>query len=206
MKNKIRRWTQSELDILYREYPDKYTKELAKLLNRKIESINQKAHSIGLKKSDEFHRQDKIKLSKYGSLYRFGVGFTPHNKGKKMSIELYEKVKKTMFKKGIVPHNAKYDGHEVLSKDGYVMVRIRLGKYELKHRVIWEAVNGPVPAGHCIRFIDGNKNNFDVNNLKCISRVENMSTNQVHKYPQEIKDLIKLKNKLKTKINEKQNR
>ena len=41
-----------------------------------------------------------------------------------------------------------------------------------KHILIWEEHNGKVPAGHLINFKDGNRFNFDINNLMCITRAE----------------------------------
>ena len=44
--------------------------------------------------------------------------------------------------------------------------------WEREHRAIWEAENGPVPQGHRIIFADGNKSNFDLDNLLLVSRSE----------------------------------
>ena len=43
---------------------------------------------------------------------RFQKGLIPHNKGKKMSPEVYEKAKATMFKSGNIPHNHRAVGSE----------------------------------------------------------------------------------------------
>lgn len=37
------------------------------------------------------------------------------------------------------------------------------------HRDIWEAVNGPIPPGHHIHHLDGNRANNDISNLVCLS-------------------------------------
>jgi len=47
-----------------------------------------------------------------------------------------------------------------------------LGKWKQKHVVAWEAVNGPIPKGHLVVFMDRNKNNFNINNLLLASRWE----------------------------------
>jgi hypothetical protein len=44
--------------------------------------------------------------------------------------------------------------------------------YRYKHLVVWEKANGPVPHGHYVRFIDGNKQNCDPSNLLLVSIVE----------------------------------
>lgn len=39
----------------------------------------------------------------------------------------------------------------------------------MKHQLIWEKYNGPIPEGMVITFLDGNKQNFDINNLMAIT-------------------------------------
>lgn len=43
-------------------------------------------------------------------------------------------------------------------------------RFVLKHRHLWEQVNGPVPAGMCLKSIDGNRQNTDPSNWQLISR------------------------------------
>jgi hypothetical protein len=42
---------------------------------------------------------------------------------------------------------------------------------QLQH-VIWEEFHGPVPPGHQVIFLDGNKRNFDLQNLACMTSAE----------------------------------
>lgn len=205
-----RPWTPSELTKLKELYPDHYTKDIAKILNRSISSIYLYANINGLKKSEKFMQlaleREGQKLIQVGQNTRFKKGNIAHNKGQKMDEEIKERITYTFFKKGHEPHNMKYDGHErICKKDGYVYVRIAKGKYVLKHRHIYQQHHGPIEPGMIIIFVDGNKMNFDIKNLKAITKQENAIRNQMHHYPQELKDLIKLKNKLKKTINEKQN-
>ena len=39
-----------------------------------------------------------------------------------------------------------------------------------KHVLIWEQVNGPVPEGHCLIFLDGDRSHIELDNLMLISR------------------------------------
>lgn len=48
----------------------------------------------------------------------------------------------------------------------------RAGKMRLAHHIIWEAVNGPIPARHLIHHIDHNKQNNDVENLQLVTTSE----------------------------------
>ena len=42
--------------------------------------------------------------------------------------------------------------------------------WELKHRWLWERANGKIPEGHVVVFADGNKSNFELDNLICVPR------------------------------------
>lgn len=202
-------WTDHERKLLSELYADNSTDFIAKKLNRSITSIYTQANIMKLHKSEEYikialERKDE-KLKVLGIRNRFNKGHIPANLGQKMSNELREKCKVTFFKIGHEPHNTKYDGYERLdSKDGYIQVRINKGKFVLKHRYIWEQHNGPIPKGNIIIFKDSNKYNLSIDNLQMITTKENMERNRVTKYPLELQHLIKLNNKLKTKLHEKQ--
>ena len=203
-------WNEAERKILIELYPDHSAVFIGKKLNRSVTSIYSQAYLLNLKKSDEYmkialqRKAENLKI--VGKNYRYKKGQKPMNYGQKMSKELYEKCKVTFFATGHSPHNEKHDGYERIdNKDGYVHVRISKGKFKLKHRIIWEKEYGPIPKGYVIVFKNGNKYDFDINNLEMISMAENMERNRITKYPKEIYDAIKLKNKLKNLIHEKQN-
>lgn len=106
----------------------------------------------------------------------FEKGFVPANKGKKMPYNANSA--RTQFKPGQLPKNTKYLGHERVSKDGYVEISVdqvnpHTGfgrRYVLKHRYLWEQKNGPVPKGHVLKSLDGNKLNTDPSNWELIPR------------------------------------
>ena len=110
----------------------------------------------------------------------FKKGGTPHNKGKK-GIR-YAGCEKTWFKQGRMPHNHKPVGTERIdSKDGYIMVKVAEPKHwKFKHRIVWEENNGPIPAGHAIIFLDGNKLNCSIENLRMVNRGTLVRLNQNH--------------------------
>lgn len=86
--------------------------------------------------------------------------------------------RKSQFKKGNVPHNTNYLGHERVSKDGYVEISIdetdpHTGyerRYVLKHRHLWEKANGAIPEGHFLKCLDGNRLNTDPSNWEALPR------------------------------------
>ena len=110
---------------------------------------------------------------------RFQKGNIPANKGKKMSSEVYEKCKATMFKKGNVPSNRMNIGEYTHTTDGYLIRKIRetgtqRERFEFVHRAEWEKHNGPIPKGKMVSFLDGNKDNCDISNLVLLDNSENL--------------------------------
>lgn len=101
-----------------------------------------------------------------------------------MPAELYDKAKPTMFKKGNTPANRLPIGSERDDKDGYIQVKVQDGKlnknWKLKHVKIWEDEHGPLPKGHVVIFLDGNNRNFELDNLKAITKAANARLNQNH--------------------------
>lgn len=202
-------WTEKEIKFLTDNYSDMNTADIATILNRPLSGVYGKAYIMGLKKSKEYltvmlEREAK-KLSEFGKNYQFKKGNVPYNYGQKMSTIIYEKLQKTMFKKGQKPHNTRNEGDESKSKYGYTYVKVADNDWRLKHRVVYENVNGPIPADHIVVFKDNNLTNFDINNLLLISKADNMLRNTIHQYPEPVQEIIKLNNKLKKQINAKQN-
>ena len=110
---------------------------------------------------------------------RYEKGHVPNNKGKKMSKEQYGKCKRTMFRKGNIPHNHRPIGSERINVYGYTEVKVEEpNKWRPKHQVVWEREYGKIPKQHVIIFADGNKQNFDLDNLVCISRQELIRLNK----------------------------
>ncbi|MCX4187184.1 HNH endonuclease signature motif containing protein [Methylophaga sp. OBS4] len=84
---------------------------------------------------------------------------------------------KTSFKRGHRPHNWQPIGHMRCSHDGYWQVKIEdtgytPSDYEFMHRLLWEKHNGPIPPGHKVIFIDGNRDNIKIENLELVSNGE----------------------------------
>lgn len=88
----------------------------------------------------------------------------------------------TQFKKGNKPHNRVPIGTERIDVDGYTYVKIQDGhgnkNWKLKHVLIWESENGPVPQGHVIIFGNGNKNDLNKENLILISQKQLLIMNK----------------------------
>lgn len=111
-----------------------------------------------------------------GRTGRFETGIVPANKGRRMAHN--PNSARTRFKKGQLPHNTRWLGHERVTKDGYVEVSVaetnpHTGferRYVQKHRWLWEKANGPVPEGHALKCLDGDRTNTDPSNWVAIPR------------------------------------
>lgn len=205
-------WTETQIETLKEMYPNTLNSEIAAAIGRNQNSVENKAHALGLKKTREFisetSRCHSSKPDHGGRKSRFQKGIIPHSKGKKqtefMSAEGIERTKATRFHKGNTPHNHREIGSERITKDGYIEIKIaEPNKWKLKHRHIWETENGPIPKGMILIFKDNNSQNITTENLQLISKAENMKRNTIHNYPPELKKAIKLTNKIKRKINSK---
>lgn len=110
-----------------------------------------------------------------GRTGQFAAGNVSHNKGKKGFCPPGSA--KGWFRKGRLPHNTKGPGHESIdTKDGYVwLIVAETNPYTgaatrrvQKHRWLWEKANGPVPDGHRLKCLDGDKTNCDPSNWKAV--------------------------------------
>lgn len=115
----------------------------------------------------------------------FEKGSVPPNKGKKMPPEVYAKAKATMFTAGHKPANTDPIGTEKMLGDGYIWVKIddqpkvpKKVNWIQKHRKVYQEVYGEIPEEHIVIFLDGDRTNFAPENLKAISKSENVRLNQ----------------------------
>lgn len=109
---------------------------------------------------------------------RFPKGHVPANKGK--HTETRGRMRDTQFRKGHMPHNEHPIGTEIVRSDGYVQVKVAdPDVWKLKHRLVWEQHNGPIPEGGLVVFRDGDPQNTDISNLALIDKSVNMRLNQL---------------------------
>jgi len=141
-------------------------KEMTNLLNEKFKT-KYKASQLAA-----YYKNNKLNSGVSGY---FSKGHEPVNKGKK-GVGGW---KPTQFKKGNVPVNHRPVGSERTRVDGYIEVKVAdPSTWRLKHRVIWEKHNGPIPKEHVLLFGDRNKQNLDKDNLILISRNQLARLNQ----------------------------
>ena len=192
-------WTDKEAKKLTALYPVTSHPKLMKIFKRSSASIYGKAELLGLSKDPAYMAELKkvfvANLVEGGKKTRFGKTES-WNKGTKGIM----KANSGTFKKGRLPHNTRQHGEESFDKDNHILVKIGHNHWVKKHFLLWESVNGKVPKGMVLRFKNGNPHDIRIDNLQVITKAENMQKNVVHHYPAELKQTIKLVNKLKKTI------
>lgn len=202
-----RMWTDAELDVVREKYPlpETTAREIGELIGRSAGQVHQAAARLGIKKPEIFRSLagKKGTQSEAAKAHRFTKGHVPQNKGKKMSPEVYAKAAPTMFKKGSTPVNHREVGSERVNVDGYVEIKVaEPNKWRLKHRVLWEQVNGEIPAGMNVQFKNGNSQDVRIENLYLISKSDQLKNENslMARYPKEVADVIRLRGSLKRQI------
>lgn len=200
-------WTAEETEILRQFYPDVNAVDLAKVMGMKVDRLYSKAAQLGLKKSEAFLKAELQRqgdrLREAGKNSRFHSGQTSWNKGKK---GLDFGGKETRFKPGNVPHNHKPVGYERINVDGYIERKVTddgPSRFHFRqlHRIVWEEFHGPVPEGFVVVFKNRNKLDVRLENLELISRKDLQARNTIHRYPEELKQVIHAKAVLSRRIN-----
>jgi hypothetical protein len=193
-------------DIIRERYPFEPTKKIADDLGLSESSVYNRAFAMGIKKDPVYLRSTQFPPGYLGGkATQFQKGHASHNKGQKMSNELYQKVAHTMFKKGNKPMNTQPIGtiHQRKDTGGkmYLYIKLADSKWQLLNRYTWEQHNGPIPKGMVVVYKDGNYLNNDIDNLLMITKKENMARNTIQRLPKELQQVMRLKCKLINKIN-----
>lgn len=110
-----------------------------------------------------------------GRTGQFSAGQSPHNLGQPMAEHPNSVAHR--FKPGAVPPNRVPLGTERIVA-GYTEIKVdernphtgHSTRFVQKHRWLWEKVNGPLPIGHCLKSLDGNKLNTEPSNWIAIPR------------------------------------
>lgn len=172
------------IEFIKKNYQGKDNIELANILNKKF-NLNTTGDKISMLKANLKRR--------YGLDLRTGInrgyfkkGQEPMNKGLKwdeyLTVDQQQRSKKTWFKKGNISSNNVPIGTERINRDGYIEVKIRDGSlnknWQLKHRLVYMQNYGEIPKGYNVIFLDGNKLNFNKDNLSLISDSELLLMNR----------------------------
>jgi len=130
-----------------------------------------------------FYKYRRGILSGYSSFASFVENGKAHRykPGHDPGLHCFQKGKHygpdTEFKKGHAPNNVLPIGSVVMGADGYLWVKVRerglpgrpWRRWEQKHRLLWEAANGPIPSGKRLMFKDGDHLNVNLDNLALVT-------------------------------------
>ena len=215
----IRRfWTDAERAEVRRRYPHERTADIARDLERSVGAVYDQANIMGLHKSPEFLSSAASTQFKTGHApTQFKPGTKPWNAGKPGSTGNHPNTQRTQFKAGRKPEECRNyrPVGSLRVNDEYLERKISddqsiypSRRWVAVHRLVWEAANGPVPAGHAVVFRDGiirtDPALITLDVLEVISRAELMRRNTRHNLPEEIKELVTLKYRLTRAINKRE--
>lgn len=221
MENKERLTGEMVAEIL-RLYPDHLSGEIAERVGVPIYKVYGVAYRHGLRKSEAFLASPASGRMQRGVPFsaatQFKKGHTPPTMGVRDGAHIKtatakERWRATLFAKGHKPYNEAYDGAIIERRQivgsrlfRYKVIRMAPRKWQYYQRYVWEQAHGAIPAGHKIVFKDGDRLNCALDNLECVSTGELCKRNSLHRYPAEIKELFRLRGKLKKEINQLNNK
>ena len=150
------KWTNTELDYLRQIVKDRYIFEIAELMSIKFWYEYRKSQIKSIMAKHKISNNMKSKNPK---------GIKPWNKGVKMG--------------NYHIHNTKNIGDEYINSEGYIMIKLdNPTRWVHKHRYLYEQAHGEIAKDKVLIFLDGNKQNLNLDNLKCITRKQLIKMNQ----------------------------
>lgn len=214
-------WSADDDEVLRINYPHFPAYLVAYVLGREVGSIHNRAHILGLKKAPDFWSKPIAKLWAGGQhkefrKHQFRKGHVPLNKGIRRPGWAPGRMATTQFKKGrpaCESRNYVPIGTEKLDIKRNAIVRkvtddpsvFPAQRWQPVAKLVWEAENGPVPAGHVVRFREGMKTlvtaDITPDRLELVSLRENMKRNSIHNYPPELKRAMQMRGALTRTIN-----
>jgi hypothetical protein len=207
-KNIKLRYTDEDIELLKTYYPFIHNEDLSIMMGRTSVSIGVAASKLGIKKCKEYLSFNMRRISGIGrekAPYRnscFKKGFTPWNKGKRLSPEHKARLVQSSYIKGNKPYNYKPIG-TIRKIVEYVEIKVDHGKWISLGKHTWEQVHGPVPKGYVVFRMDGNINNNNLENLCLMSRGELAVLNRwTSRLPPELREVQQLVNQIKRIANE----
>jgi hypothetical protein len=212
-----RSWTRAEDDELRRRWPEATAQEIARDLGRSTSGIYQRARKLGLpKRPTAWYAQvtrQRWKEGRHSRSHCFPKGHVPANKGLRRPGYAPGRMAETQFKKGnmsgAAQHNYVPIGTEKIDPKRNVLMRkvtddptlLPVYRWRPVHVLVWEAVHGPVPAGHIVVFRRGMKtflaSEITVDRLELVTLAENMRRNSIHNHPPELVEVMRLVGTLK---------
>lgn len=176
MRVNYKKYTDEEKEFLAGIIPGRIAHEVVEVFNKKFPE-----RPITYKQVASFKRNYRI-----NSGVSTQWGSNPEHDKKRNILQKGQSVpggEATRFKKGNKPLNTLPLGSEVLRSDGYIYRKIAETKPARKgwkqvHYIIWEEANGPLKEGEILTFINQDRTDIRLENLKLITQAVNVRLNQ----------------------------
>lgn len=201
-------WSEIDRTVLRELYTEYTAEECAAAMERTVRSVVGQVKALGLRKSREWiaarARERTLRPGHGSRVGRFRPGLTPWNKGQR--FDPGGRSAQTRFRSGERSGRAaelhKPVGYEVV-REGQLWRKVTDEHRNAHSRfnfkpvsvIVWESANGPVPAGHIVRFRDGMATTvaaeITLDRLELVTRAENMRRNSIHNYPAPVAGLIR---------------
>lgn len=176
-----RAWSSSEDDVVRRHFPNMPTARVAAMLGRPVGGVSQRARGLGVTKTPAYLASEAAGRLRCGDnrggATRFKKGQVPANKGVKHPKGWAPgRMRETQFTKGQAGWNWRPIGAE-RRIGGYRYTKVsdhrrvpHTVNWKATHILRWEAINGPVPEGHALKCLDGDRLNVEPNNWQAVPR------------------------------------
>lgn len=184
---KRKRWarrtffTAGEDAVLCAHFPHETTETTAARIGRSASAVHQRALRLKLRKAPAYLASAASGRIQSGERRGVGTEFkpgqTPANKGVKYPKGWAPgRMAETLFKPGVPSWRFQPIGSTRVVY-GYEYTKITdtpkvawTRNWRQTHRLRWEAAHGPVPAGHALKCVDGNRLNTDPDNWMAVPR------------------------------------
>lgn len=186
----MRKWTSYEDNYIKDHYENEQWADIASALNRSIDSVKGHAKKLGVKRTEygvfftpeeDNWLRENVPNYRYCDLVilfqkQFGRKVTEYSLRSRACQRLGIQSGRRGFKKNMITHNVKPIGYEMTTKHGgytYVKVNntgVKSKDFVAKHRLVYEQTHGEIPKGHIVIFLDGDKQNFESDNLYAVNR------------------------------------
>lgn len=136
--------------------------------------MNKKRYHRYTKDQHEFLKRECVGISRQELTDRFNKEFwLDLPLSKIVAICSYKKYLSGVdekFKSDEKAHNERPIGSKRIAKNGYTYIKVGKDEWETLHQILWESYYGEVPDDHVIIFLDQNKSNISIGNLKLVEK------------------------------------
>lgn len=217
------RWTPVMLQQLREWYPHHTTAVVAGALDVSEYAVNNKAQTLGLRKSAEHMASDRAGRIQKGrqdprmQATQFKPGQKSWSAGTKGVVGVQPNCRATQFKPGNRPQTWVPVGSYRIVPGGSDRTTLMLERkvndlpgpnhvrWHPVHRLVWEEANGPVPKGHIVVFKPGMRTTvleeITLDRLELVSRAEHARRNHPRNISPELGRLVAIKGAITRQVN-----